>query len=99
MKRLVILSAAVCLLSQSSFLHAQLQLQSRFPITNGSVYTITGRNDTLFVGGQFQYIGPKVEALGFMDIKGDSLLKNYPPVSHSGRSAWVNVIVNDEQGG
>lgn len=99
MKRLVILSAAVCLLSQSSFLHAQLQLQSRFPITNGSVYTITGRNDTLFVGGQFQYIGPKVEALGFMDIKGDSLLKNYPQVSHSGGSAWVNVILNDEQGG
>lgn len=99
MKRLVILFTIACTLFQPHYLHAQLQLQSSFPITNGSVFAIDGRNDTLFIGGQFQYIGPKVEGLGFIDAVGDSLIPNYPQVSHSSSTAKVNVVLKDHQGG
>jgi trimeric autotransporter adhesin len=89
----VTLTALASLLVASSPARAQMA-DPRLWETNGLVYCVALAGNTLYVGGEFTYIGPHTGGFGGLDVVSGALRPGWPPVNGN-----VNACVPDGSGG
>ena len=63
-------------------------------ITNGKVYSLANYNNTMFVGGEFTYIGPPTGNAVFLNPSNALRDSDFPQVDGT-----VNSIISDNEGG
>ena len=69
-------------------------LQSNFPVTNGTVYSVAKSGNNIFLGGSFTYAGPNTGRGVGIDPTTGNYISGFPDVNGK-----VNIVVSDSAGG
>ena len=89
------LAALACVTGVAPFAPAQAQvLDPAFPVADGAVRACLVAGTTLYVGGEFTYIGPPTGSAALVDASSASVIPAFPKVIGN---VWA--IIDDDAGG